>query len=203
MKKVILVAAASLLVCFTASQVSAQTTDTTKKATTTTTTVTATTPAPNAAADVVGALNSNTDYTTAATAVKTAGLESTLKSGGPYTIFAPNNNAFTKLPAGAQDSLLKDPAKLATILKGHVVTGKYGKTEIIAALKANKGKVKLTTLDGQELVLSVSPTSTLMLTAANGATAEVVLYDLVGGNGIVNGLNNVLLPTPATAKGTN
>lgn len=201
MKKVILAAAASLLVCFTANHVSAQTTDTTKKATTTTT-IAATTTAPTAAADVVGALNSNADYTTAAATVKAAGLESNLKTGGPYTIFAPNNNAFTKLPAGAQDSLMKDPAKLAAVVKGHVVNGKYGKTEIIAGLKANKGKLKLATLDGQELTLSVSPTSTLMLSAANGATAEVVLFDLIGGNGIVNGLNNVLMPTPG-AKSTN
>lgn len=190
MKKSILVAAAALLAVIAVNQASAQTTDTTNKAQTTTT---ATTTAANGAADVVGALNSNSDYSTAAAAVKTAGLEATLKSGGPYTIFAPNNSAFTKLPQGAQDSLMKDPAKLATVLKGHVVNGKYGKAEIIAALKASKDrKVPLTTLDGQTLTLSISPASTLVLTTPSGSTAEVTLYDLVGGNGIVNGINGVL-----------
>ena len=192
MKKSFLVIAASLLVCFTASQVMAQT-DTSKKTTTTTTITTTTTN--NAAADVVGALNSNPDYTTAALAVKTADLESVLKTGGPYTIFAPNNNAFTKLPAGKLDSLMKDPVKLAALLKGHIVNGKYAKADIIKALTAGKGKATLTTLDGQTLTLSISKTSTLQLTNSAGSTAEVTLYDLIGGNGIVNGLNGVLLPS--------
>jgi len=192
MKKSFLIAATSLFVCFTANQVMAQT-DTTKKTTTTTTTTT--TGTNNGAADVVGALNSNPDYTTAALAVKTADLESVLKTGGPYTIFAPNNNAFTKLPAGRLDSLMKDPVKLAALLKGHIVNGKYAKADIIKALTAGKGKATLTTLDGQTLTLSISKTSTLQLTNAAGSTAEVTLYDLVGGNGVVNGLNGVLLPT--------
>ncbi|MBE9667732.1 fasciclin domain-containing protein [Mucilaginibacter boryungensis] len=192
MKKSFLVIAASLLVCFTASQAMAQT-DTAKKTTTTTTITTTTTN--NAAADVVGALNSNPDYTTAALAVKTADLESVLKTGGPYTIFAPNNNAFTKLPAGKLDSLMKDPVKLSALLKGHIVNGKYAKADIIKALTAGKGKATLTTLDGQTLTLSISKTSTLQLTNAAGSTAEVTLYDLIGGNGVVNGLNGVLLPS--------
>lgn len=189
MKKYFLVAAASLMFCFTASQVMAQT-DTTKKTATDTTKKSA----PTGAADVVGALNSNADYTTAALAVKTAGLESTLKTGGPYTIFAPNNNAFTKLPAGQLDSLMKDPAKLGALLKGHIVTGKYAKADIIKALTAGKGKATLTTLDGQTLTLSISKTSTLQLTNSKGSITEVTLYDLIGANGIVNGVNNVLAP---------
>lgn len=200
MKKSFLIVAASLVTCFTVNRVQAQT-DTTKKTTTTTTTATTTTPA-NGAADVVGALNSNADYTTAALAVKTANLESTLKTGGPYTIFAPNNNAFTKLPAGQLDSLMKDPVKLAALLKGHVVNGKYAKADIIKALTAGKGKATLTTIDGQSLTLSVSKTSTLQLTNAAGSTAEVTLYDLIGANGVVNGINAVLMPaataTPVT-----
>lgn len=190
MKKSFLIAAASLMFCFTASQVMAQT-DTSKKAIPKPDTAKA---APVGAADVVGALNSNSDYTTAATAVKAAGLEASLKTGGPYTIFAPNNNAFTKLAPGKLDSLMKDPAKLGTLLKGHVVNGKYAKADIIAALKAGKGKATLTTIDGQILTLSISPTSTLQLTNSKGSVTEVVLYDLIGANGIVNGVNNVLMP---------
>lgn len=196
MKKSFLIVAASLFTCFTANQVFAQTqtkTDTTKKAVTTTTTTT------DGAADVIGALNSNTDYSTAAAAFKAANLEASLKTGGPYTIFAPNNNAFAKLPAGTLDSLMKDPAKLATLLKGHVVTGKYAKADIIKALTAGKGKATLTTIDGQSLILSISKTSTLQLTNAAGSVTEVTLYDLIGANGIVNGVNSVLTSTPSAA----
>jgi uncharacterized surface protein with fasciclin (FAS1) repeats len=201
MKKSFVIVAAALF-CFTATQVSAQT-DTTKKTTTTTTTTTAATPAPQTgAADVIGALNSNSDYTTAALAFKTAGLEAQLKTGGPYTIFAPNNNAFSKLPAGQLDSLMKDPAKLAAVLKGHVVAGKYAKADIIKALTTGKGKATLTTIDGQTLTMSVSKTSTLQITNAAGSIAEVTLYDLIGANGIVNGLNNVLTSAPSAAAAT-
>jgi uncharacterized surface protein with fasciclin (FAS1) repeats len=196
MKKSFLIVAASLFTCFTANQVLAQTqtkTDTTKKAVTTTTTTQVD------ATDVVGALNSNADYSTAAAAVKAANLEASLKTGGPYTIFAPNNNAFTKLPAGTMDSLMKDPAKLATLLKGHIVNGKYAKADIIKALTAGKGKASLTTLDGQTLTLSISKTSTLQLTNAAGSVAEVTLYDLIGGASVVNGINSVLTATPSAA----
>ncbi|RYE14271.1 MAG: fasciclin domain-containing protein, partial [Sphingobacteriales bacterium] len=145
-------------------------------------------------ADVVGALASNSDYTTALSAVKAAGLDSALKTGGPYTIFAPNNAAFSKLPAGQLDSLLKDPTKLTILLKGHVVTGKYSKADIVKALNTGKGKTELTTIDGHKLILSVSSNKTLQLANASGHTTEVTLYDLIGENGIVNGVNTVLLP---------
>lgn len=192
MRKFLLIAAvATSALYFAPGKASAQVTDTTKK----------TAPAPAAQSesptptdDVARVLLSNTDYSTAAAAVKTAGLDSVLKTGGPYTIFAPNNAAFTKLPAGKLDSLTKDPAKLSTFLKGHVVTGRYSKADIIKALTAGKGKANLTTIDGQTLALSVSPNKTLQLTNAAGVSAEVSLYDLIGTNGVVNGINAVLLP---------
>jgi uncharacterized surface protein with fasciclin (FAS1) repeats len=188
MKKSILLAGALLLLNITANRVFAQTTpDTTKKTATATTTT-------EGAGDVVGALGSNADYSTALAAVKTAGLDATLKTGGPYTIFAPNNVAFSNLPAGKLDSLLKDPVKLGTILKGHVVTGKYAKADIIKALNAGKGKATLTTIDGQTLTLSLVG-SKLQLSNAAGNTAQVTLFDLVGANGIVNGINGILIPT--------
>ncbi|WP_162499782.1 fasciclin domain-containing protein [Mucilaginibacter terrigena] len=192
MKKSLLMVGAFVFLNFTASRVFAQVTtkDTAQKTTTTTTTTTTT----EGASDVVGALSSNADYSTALSAVKAAGLDSTLKTGGPYTIFAPNNVAFSNLPPAKLDSLMKDPAKLATILKGHVVTGKYGKADIIKALNAGKGKATLTTLDGQTLTLSVTADKKLQLANAAGNTAQVILYDLIGANGIVNGLNGVLAP---------
>ncbi|MGF7080124.1 fasciclin domain-containing protein [Mucilaginibacter sp. UYCu711] len=149
--------------------------------------------------NVINALNSNADYTTAASAVKTANLEADLKTGGPYTIFAPNNAAFSKLSPGKLDSLMKDNGKFSTLLKSHIVTGRYGKADIIKALKAGKGKATLTTLNGQPLQLSISPTKKLQLTTADGVTAEVILYDLLGNNGIVNGIDAILLPGNSAA----
>ncbi|MBD1395337.1 fasciclin domain-containing protein [Mucilaginibacter glaciei] len=186
MKKSLLMVGAVLAINLTASRVFAQTQDTTKKTTTTTTTT-------EGAADVVGALASNADYSTALAAVKAAGLDATLKIGGPYTIFAPNNVAFSNLPAGKLDSLLKDPAALGTLLKGHVVTGKYGKADIIKALNAGKGKASLTTIDGQPLTLTLVG-SKLQLTNASGGSAQVTLFDLIGANGVVNGINGILAP---------
>ena len=189
MKRSLLMAGALLLLNLTASRVFAQTQDTTKTSSTTAA------PAAGGASDVVGALASNADYSTALSAVKTAKLDSTLKTGGPYTIFAPNNVAFSNLAPGKLDSLTKDPVKLATLLKGHVVTGKYAKADIIKALNAGKGKASLTTLAGQTLTLSISPDKKLQLTNAAGSSAQVTLYDLVGANGIVNGINGILTPT--------
>lgn len=192
MRKFLLIAAvATSALYFAPGKASAQVTDTAKK----------TTPAPAAQSesftptdDVARVLLSNTDYSTAAAAVKTAGLDTVLKTGGPYTIFAPNNAAFNKLPAGTLEGLTKDPAKLSAFLKGHIVTGRYSKADIIKTLTAGKGKANLTTIDGQTLALSVSPNKTLQLTNAAGVSAEVSLYDLIGTNGVVNGINAVLLP---------
>ncbi|MGY4537928.1 putative surface protein with fasciclin (FAS1) repeats [Mucilaginibacter sp. UYNi724] len=193
MKRSTLMVGALVVLSLTTGRAFAQVQDTTKK---TTTTATATTPAvADGATDVVGALASNADYSTALADVKAAGLEATLKTGGPYTIFAPNNAAFSALPPAKLDSLVKDPAKLATVLKGHVVTGKYAKADIIKALNAGKGKATLTTIDGQTLTLSVTADKKLQLSNAAGNTSQVILYDLVGANGVVNGLNAVLAPT--------
>ena len=191
MKKSLLMIGALVLLNFTATKVFAQT-DTAKKATPTS----ATTPAPAQAdaANVVQALQSNSDYSTAFNAVKTAKLDSTLSVGGPYTIFAPSNNAFSALPAGQLDALMKDPAKLAAVLKGHVVTGMYDKAGLIKALSAGKGKATVTTIDGQNLTLSITADKKLQITNAAGNSAQVVLYDLKGGTGVVNGINAVLPP---------
>jgi len=192
MRKFLLIAAvATSALYFAPGKAKAQVADTTRKAAPAPAAQTPATPPPD---DVARVLLSNADYSTAAAAFKTAGLDTVLRVGGPYTIFAPNNNAFSKLPAGKLDSISKDPAKLSTFLKGHVVTGKYAKADIIKALTDGKGKATLTTIDGQTLALSVSPNKTLQLTNAAGVNSEVSLYDLIGTNGIVNGINAVLLP---------
>jgi uncharacterized surface protein with fasciclin (FAS1) repeats len=188
MKKSFLIVAASLLACVTVNQVSAQTQDTTRKTTTTTTT---TAPDTSVTGDVVAALSVNAGYSTAAMLVKTANLEPVLKTGGPYTIFAPDNAAFSSLPPGELDSLTKYPVKLAALLKGHIVTGHYSKAEIIKVLTAGKGKATLTTLDGKQLNLSVNQNK-VEVTNGSGSTAQVILFDVVGSNGVVNGINGIL-----------
>lgn len=189
MKKSILVVAATLSLGLMVNNVSAQTQDTTKKTTTTTTTTEV-----QATGDVVKTLSSNTNYSTAATAAKAAELDAKLPASGTYTIFAPNNAAFNKIPQDKLDVLLKDTTKLATVLKAHVVNGKYGKAEIVKALTAGKGKATLNTVDGQTLQLSISPNKTVQLTDPSGDTAEITLFDLVGTNGVVNGISDVLMP---------
>jgi uncharacterized surface protein with fasciclin (FAS1) repeats len=190
MKKSILVVAATLSIGMLVNKSFAQTQDTTKKTTTTTTTTTAV----QATGDVVSTLSSNADYSTAAIAAKAASLDAKLSPTATYTIFAPNNAAFNKLPQGKLDSLMKDTAKLAGVLKVHVVNGKYGKAEIIKALTAGKGKASLTAVDGETLLLAVTPNHTVQLTDQTGNSAEVTLYDLQGTNGVVNGINGVLMP---------
>jgi uncharacterized surface protein with fasciclin (FAS1) repeats len=133
MKKSILIAAASLVVALATQGAFAQTQDTTKKNTAATV---------QATGDVVQTLSSNPDYSTAALAAKAANLEASLSGGGPYTIFAPDNAAFAKLASGRLDSLMKDTTQLLTILKHHVVSGKYGKAELVTTLKAKHQNIR-------------------------------------------------------------
>lgn len=184
MKKSILIAAASLVVALATQGAFAQTQDTTKKNTAATV---------QATGDVVQTLSSNPDYSTAALAAKAANLEASLSGGGPYTIFAPDNAAFAKLASGRLDSLMKDTTQLLTILKHHVVSGKYGKAELVTALKAGKGTASLTSIDGQSIKISVTPKHTLQITDASGNVADVVLYDLIATNGVVNGIGTLLV----------
>lgn len=196
MKKSVLIAIASLTIGILSNKAIAQTQqqDTTKKDTTNNA-APATTTAPSAASgDVVGVLSSSTDYAPLALAIKNADLETTLKAAGPFTIFAPNDVAFSKVPKPTMDELMKDHAKLAKVLKYHVVAGKYTKTDIIKALGAGKGKAVLKTIDGESLTLSVNDKSNLQITDAKGNAALVIAFDLMASNGVVHGLNGVLMP---------
>jgi uncharacterized surface protein with fasciclin (FAS1) repeats len=195
MKKSVLIAIASLTIGFLSNNAIAQTQqqDTTKKDTSKTAPASAAAPAA-ASSDVVGVLSTTTDYAPLALAIKSADLETTLKGTGPFTIFAPNDVAFSKVPKATMDDLTKDHAKLAKVLKGHVVAGKYTKADIIKALTAGKGKAVLKTIDGESLTLSVNDKSNLQITDAKGDVALVVAFDLLGTNGVVHGLNGLLIP---------
>jgi uncharacterized surface protein with fasciclin (FAS1) repeats len=149
-------------------------------------------PAPAAGGDAVASLTSSDNYTALSIAIRAAGLAETLEGAGPFTIFAPTNEAFGKIPSAQLDALMKDPAKLAAVLKGHVISGKMMKADVIKALTTGKGKATLKTLDGQDLTLSVA-NGKLQLADAAGNTALVTAFDLAASNGVIHGLNAVLV----------
>jgi len=150
------------------------------------------TAAPAGGGDVVASTTSSDNYTAFSIALRAAGLSETLEGAGPYTIFAPTNEAFGKIPSAQLDALMKDPAKLAAVVKGHIISGKMMKADVIKALTTGKGKATLKTLDGQDLTLSVA-NGKLQLADAAGNTALVTGFDLAASNGVIHGLNGVLV----------
>lgn len=195
MKKSVLIAIASLTIGFLSNNAIAQTQqDTTKRDTSAKTPPAAAATPAAASGDIVGALATTTDFAPFALAVKSADLEPTLKGAGPFTVFAPNDVAFSKIPKPTMDELMKDHAKLAKLLKYHIVVGKYAKADIIKALTAGKGKAVLKTIDGESLTLSVNDKSNLQIADAKGNTALVISFDTQASNGVIHGLNGVLMP---------
>lgn len=194
MKKSVLIAVASLFIGALSNNAIAQTQqqDTTKHDTAAQ--ASPASPAAAASGDLVSVLSTSTDFAPLALAIKSADLEATLKGPGPYTLFAPNDVAFSKVPKPTMDELTKDHAKLAKILKYHVVAGKYTKADIIKALSAGKGKAVLKTIDGDSLTLSVNDKSNLQITDAKGNAALVISFDTMASNGVVHGLNGLLMP---------
>ena len=138
---------------------------------------------------------SSADHTTLVAAVKAADLVATLKSAGPFTVFAPTNAAFDKLPGGTVASLLKPESKaaLANILTYHVVSGNLDATSVLAAIKDGKGKVVLKTVSGGKLTATLD-NGKVKLTDENGNSALVIAADLKGTNGVVHVIDAVLLP---------
>jgi len=182
MKKSILIATAALVFGFATSSFAQTTSTTTAPAASTTT---------QSGGDIVSTLSGSPNYTALAIAVRAANLGETLKGAGPYTIFAPTNEAFSKLTSDQLDALVKDPAKFATALKYHVISGKMTKADVIKALSTGKGKATLKTIDGQTLTLSVVDKK-LQLADDKGSTAEVTAFDLIASNGVIHGVNGVL-----------
>ena len=145
--------------------------------------------------DVVDIAIGSADHTTLVAAVKAADLVSTLKGKGPFTVFAPTNAAFNKLPAGTVESLLKpeNKAKLAKILTYHVVSGNVNAAAVVAAIKSGNGKAELTTVSGGKLSATMEM-GKVKLTDASGNSAFVTAADLKGSNGVVHVIDGVLLP---------
>ena len=145
--------------------------------------------------DIVGVIAGSTNHTTLLAAVKAADLVATLQSKGPFTVFAPTNEAFAKLPAGTVDNLLKpeNKAALAGVLTYHVVAGKLDAKAVLAAIKKSGGKVVLTTIAGGKLTVSVEK-GKVVLTDEKGGKATVTATDLAATNGVIHVIDAVLLP---------
>lgn len=143
---------------------------------------------------VENAVNSK-DHTTLVAAVKAAGLVDTLMSPGPFTVFAPTNAAFDKLPAGTVDTLLKPENKgtLTAVLTYHVVAGTMTSTDIAAAIKAGGGSATLTTVQGGTLTGRMMGDK-LVLTDAKGGKSTVTIANVMQSNGVIHVVDSVLLP---------
>lgn len=143
---------------------------------------------------VQNAVNSK-DHTTLVAAVKAAGLVDTLSGKGPFTVFAPTNAAFAKLPAGTVDTLLKPENKgqLTSVLTYHVVPGKLTSGAIAAKIKAGKGKATLTTVQGEKLTASMKGKN-LVLTDAKGGQSRVTIANVMQSNGVIHVVDTVLMP---------
>lgn len=144
---------------------------------------------------VANAVNS-ADHTTLVAAVKAAGLVETLQSAGPFTVFAPTNAAFGKLPAGTVESLVKpeNKATLIKILTYHVVAGKLDAAAIAALIKQGKGTAELKTVSGGILKASMKGKK-LILTDEKGGMSEVTIANVYQSNGVIHVVDTVVLPS--------
>ena len=143
---------------------------------------------------IENAVNSK-DHTTLVAAVTAAGLVETLQSKGPFTVFAPTNAAFDKLPAGTVETVLKPEnlKTLQTILTYHVVAGKMNASDIAKAIKAGKGKATLNTVSGGTLVAMMQGKD-LIITDENGGKSKVTIADVNQSNGVIHVVDTVVLP---------
>jgi uncharacterized surface protein with fasciclin (FAS1) repeats len=145
--------------------------------------------------DIIDNAVNSKDHTTLVAAVKAAGLVETLKGTGPFTVFAPTNEAFAKLPKGTVDNLLKPENKtaLAGILTYHVVSGNMDSKAIAAAIKEGHGKAELTTVNGGKL-WAMRKGKKLELKDEKGNVATVTIADVRQSNGVIHVINKVLMP---------
>jgi uncharacterized surface protein with fasciclin (FAS1) repeats len=144
---------------------------------------------------IQNAVNSK-DHTTLVAAVKAAGLVETLSGPGPFTVFAPTNEAFAKLPAGTVETLIKpeNKATLTKILTYHVVAGRMTAANLMKAVKDGEGEAKLKTVSGDWLIVKQAGPGRLTITDAKGDVAMVTIADVLQSNGVIHVIDTVLLP---------
>jgi uncharacterized surface protein with fasciclin (FAS1) repeats len=143
---------------------------------------------------VQNAVNSK-DHTTLVAAAKAAGLVDTLEGSGPFTVFAPTNEAFAKLPPGTVDTLLKpeNKAMLVAVLTYHVVPGRYTAADLMKMVRAGHGTATLKTVQGEPLTFSQNDTH-LFVTGAKSGVAEVTIPNVMQSNGVIHVVSSVLVP---------
>ena len=136
------------------------------------------------------------DHTTLVAAVKAAGLVDTLSGTGPFTVFAPTNEAFKKLPAGTVESLVKPESKsvLTKILTYHVVAGKFSAQDLADMVDKGGGKAAITTVEGDKLTVMRKGRHGLTLTDDKGNVATVTIADVFQSNGVIHVIDTVMMP---------
>lgn len=145
--------------------------------------------------NIVGVAASDERFSTLVAAVKAAELVETLSGEGPFTVFAPTNDAFSALPEGTVEGLLKPESKAAlqAVLTYHVVAGKFEAAAVIEAITSNNGKFEVTTVQGEKIALSLEE-GKVVLTDANGRKATVIVPDVAASNGVIHAIDAVILP---------
>ncbi|MES2389511.1 MAG: fasciclin domain-containing protein [Bacteroidota bacterium] len=146
--------------------------------------------------DIIDNAVNSKQHTTLVAAVKAAGLVETLKGKGPFTVFAPVNDAFENLPEGTVSALLmpENKAMLTKVLTYHVVAGAWTKKDIAAAIDKGKGKAELKTVSGGTLWAKWNGPSNITLTDEKGNTANISTYDVTQSNGVIHVIDTVLMP---------
>lgn len=144
---------------------------------------------------VENAVNSK-DHTTLVAAVKAADLVATLQTAGPFTVFAPVNDAFENLPAGTVETLLKpeNKAMLTKVLTYHVVSGKMDFDAIAALIKKGKGSAQMKTVSGGTLTAKMNGMHNITISDETGNTANITVYDVYQSNGVIHVIDKVVLP---------
>ena len=145
--------------------------------------------------NIVGVAIANENFSTLVAAVKAAGLVETLSGNGPFTVFAPVNAAFDKLPEGTVSGLLKPESKeaLTSILTYHVVAGKFMAADVVKAIGENNGKFSIPTVQGGTLTASISD-GNVILTDVKGNTSTIIITDVAASNGIIHAIDSVVMP---------
>lgn len=145
--------------------------------------------------DIIDNAVNSADHTTLVAAVKAAGLVQTLKGAGPFTVFAPTNSAFAKLPAGTVDTLLRPENKgtLTTVLTYHVVPGRIDAAELARRIRAGGGNATLATAQGGSLTARMRGDD-VVIVDAKGGTSVVTTADVIQSNGVIHVVDTVLMP---------
>ena len=146
--------------------------------------------------DIVDNAVNSADHTTLVAAVKAADLVATLKTKGPFTVFAPVNDAFENLPDGTVSTLLKpeNKAALTKVLTYHVVSGRISASDLMERIRKGKGRATLTTVSGGTLTAMMNGPRNIVLMDASGNTAHISTYDVNQSNGVIHVIDRVLLP---------